>query len=279
MAVNYASKYSTVVDEIFTHEAFTNSLVNNNYDWVGVGTVNVYSIPTVPLTDYNVEGGINRYGIPSELSNEVQELTLTKDRGFTFAIDRKSHDDTMMTMEAGNRLQRQIIERVLPEIDSYRLSALVAGAPIGNIVEEEVDKANAYEEFLAIQELLDNKNVPQVGRVCVCKPSYHNKLKLDDAFTKRGDMATQIALNGLVGEVDGVYVFKVPASYFPEGVNFIVTHPVAMTSPIKLVDYRTHVDPPGISGWLVEGRIRYDAFVLDNKADAVGVHKSAIVGG
>ena len=38
---------------------------------------------------------------------------------------------------------------------------------------------------------------------------------------------------------------------------------------MKLEDYKVHTDPPGISGSLVEGRIVYDAFVLDNKAKAI----------
>ena len=38
---------------------------------------------------------------------------------------------------------------------------------------------------------------------------------------------------------------------------------------VKLEDYKIHRDPPGISGSLVEGRIVYDAFVLENKAKAI----------
>lgn len=96
-------------------------------------------------------------------------------------------------------------------------------------------------------------------------------LKLDEAFTKKGDMATQIAINGLVGEVDGVYFVKAPKSYFPEKVHFIITNPIVMPSPIKLAEYKIHDDAPGISGYLVEGRVRYDAFVLNKKKDAIGV--------
>lgn len=33
--------------------------------------------------------------------------------------------------------------------------------------------------------------------------------------------------------------------------------------------YKTHDNPPGINGALVEGRICYDAFVLENKAKAI----------
>ena len=228
-------------------------------------------MPTAAMGDYTTEGA-SRYGTPEELGNEVQEMTLAKDRAFTFTIDKKSEDDTMGTMEAGAALRRQIDEVVIPEIDTYRIAKLVAGADAGNIVKDTaVTKANAYEKFLAVQEILDNKKVPTGGRICICTPGYYNMLKLDEAFTKKGDMATQIAINGLVGEVDGVYFVKAPKSYFPEKVHFIITNPIVMPSPIKLAEYKIHDDAPGISGYLVEGRVRYDAFVLNKKKDAIGV--------
>ena len=271
MAVNYADKYSQQVDERFKLGALTSSLVNYAFEWLGVSTVKVYSMPTAAMGDYTTEGA-SRYGTPEELGNEVQEMTLAKDRAFTFTIDKKSEDDTMGTMEAGAALRRQIDEVVIPEIDTYRISKLVAGADAGNIVKDTaVTKANAYEKFLAVQEILDNKKVPTGGRICICTPGYYNMLKLDEAFTKKGDMATQIAINGLVGEVDGVYFVKAPKSYFPEKVHFIITNPIVMPSPIKLAEYKIHDDAPGISGYLVEGRVRYDAFVLNKKKDAIGV--------
>lgn len=271
MAVNYAAKYSQQVDERFKLGALTSSLVNYAFEWLGVSTVKVYSMPTAAMGDYTTEGA-SRYGTPEELGNEVQEMTLAKDRAFTFTIDKKSEDDTMGTMEAGAALRRQIDEVVIPEIDTYRIAKLVAGADAGNIVKDTaVTKANAYEKFLAVQEILDNKKVPTGGRICICTPGYYNMLKLDEAFTKKGDMATQIAINGLVGEVDGVYFVKAPKSYFPEKVHFIITNPIVMPSPIKLAEYKIHDDAPDISGYLVEGRVRYDAFVLNKKKDAIGV--------
>lgn len=274
MAINYAEKYSSKVDERFTLGSLTNGLVNNEYDWIGVSTVKVYSIPTVGMNDYSLTG-TSRYGTPSELGNEVQEMTVEQDRAFTFTIDRKSYDDTQMTMEAGKALRRQIDEVVIPEIDAYRIAALVTNALEDHIVEADVTKSNAYEEFLKVQELLDDAKAPVGGRVCLVTPAYLNKLKLDEAFTKKGDMATQIAINGLVGEVDGVPVIKAPTSYFPEGVDFIITNPIAMPAPVKLQEYKIHTDAPGISGWLIEGRVRYDAFVLNEKKPAIGVHKKA----
>lgn len=50
---------------------------------------------------------------------------------------------------------------------------------------------------------------------------------------------------------------------------------VFMTSPVKLADYKIHENPQGINGWLVEGRIYYDAFVLNNKKAAIYLSKQA----
>ena len=132
MAVNYAEKYSPIVDERFKLGSLTGGMTNNEYDWIGVETVNVYSIPTAAMNNYTLTGS-NRYGTPAELENAVQEMKVTQDRSFTFTIDRKSHDDTMMVMEAGRALRRQIDEVCVPEVDTYRIAAYVAGCKSAHV--------------------------------------------------------------------------------------------------------------------------------------------------
>jgi hypothetical protein len=60
-----------------------------------------------------------------------------------------------------------------------------------------------------------------------------------------------------------------PVNRVPSDFGFMMVHPSATVAPTKLKDYKVHIDPPGISGSLVEGRINYDAFVLDNKKKAI----------
>lgn len=271
---NYAEKYSPIVDERFRLGALTGGMVNNEYDWIGVETVNVYSIPTAPMNNYTLTGS-SRYGTPAELQNDIQELRVTQDRSFTFTIDRKSHDDTMMVMEAGRALRRQIDEVVIPEVDTYRIAALASGAKAAQVHDAAaVTAMNAYALFLAAQEDLDNAKVPQGGRFAVVTPAFLNFLKQNDNFIKESDMSQRIAITGVIGEVDGVYIVKAPTSYFPTGVQCIITNRMVMPSPIKLQDYKIHMDPPGINGWLIEGRVRYDAFVLNEKAVAISVIKN-----
>lgn len=273
MAVNLASKYSKKVDERFSLESITENIgLNKDYNWSGVQTVTVYNIDTAPMNDYERQG-LSRYGVPADLEDEVTDYTLTRDRSFTYIIDRGDYTEQMMVKESGRTLARQIREVVVPEIDSYRLNAWSAAAVANGHVQNgvAVTSNNAYEEFLKGQEALSEDKVPAKGRICFVTPAYYNLLKQDPGFIKSGDLSQKMLINGQVGEVDGVKIIMAPSSYFPADHNFILLHPKCSVSPKKLEDYKTHNNPPGINGWLIEGRTIYDCFVLTAKIDAIYV--------
>lgn len=272
MAINYAEKYSAKIDERFKSMALSTAAVNNEYDFVGVKTVKVYSIETVALGDYTREGS-NRYGTPAELQDTIQEMTMSQDRSFTFTIDKGNDADQMGVKNAGKALQRQIDERVVPEIDKYRFSVMAAKAK--NTATKAITAENAYEAFLDGCAKLDDELAPAVGRVAYVTPAFYKFLKLDDSFIKASDMAQAMLIKGQVGEVDGVAIVKVPTSYLPANVAFLITNQIATCAPVKLAEYKVHDNPPGINGYLVEGRVYYDAFVLDNKAGAIYKHLTA----
>jgi N4-gp56 family major capsid protein len=275
MAVNLASKYSSNVDERFKLSSFTESVINQNYDWDGVNSVTVYSVSTAPMGNYTTTGN-SRYGTAAELDNTTQTMVLSRDRAFTFTIDRKNNQDTQMVMEAGKALARQIDEVITPEIDVYRLAAMsAAGIAAGNTATAAITSANAYSKFLDAGAALDEDKVPAAGRVAFVTPTFYNFIKLDPTFTKATEIAQNMLIKGQVGEIDGVKIVKVPSTYLPANTAFLITHQIATVAPKKLQDYKTHDNPPGINGWLVEGRLRYDAFVLNNKANAIYVHKIA----
>lgn len=270
--INLASKYAKAVDERFHRESQAMMALSNNYEFTGVDTVKVFSIPVVKMTDYT-RTGANRYGTPNDLARNVQTLQVTKDRAFTFIIDKGDKIQSQMVSDAGKALSRQLREVVVPEFDAYVFSTLAAAASErGAVGTEEITKDNAYEMFLKGQEVLGNKNVPDKGRVCFCSYRFANFLKQDPAFMKYGDQSQEMLIKGVMGEVDGTKIVKVPSSRLPAGAAFILTHPMAATAPKQLEDYKIHDNPPGISGWLVEGRVIYDCFVLNEKADAVYYH-------
>ena len=269
---NLASKYAKKVDERFTRESQAVLALKNDYAFTGVRTVNVYSIPTVAMSDYS-RSGDHRYGTPSDLTRNVQTMSLNRDRAFTFIIDKGDKTQSQMVMDAGKALSRQLQEVWVPEFDAYVFRKLAAEATArGNFSSEAVTKDNAYEMFLHAMEALGDKSVPDKGRVAFCSYRFANLLKQDPAFVKCGDASQELLKKGVIGEVDGCRIVKVPSSRLPSGCAFLLVHPSAAVGPKQLEDYKTHDNPPGISGWLVEGRVVYDCFVLEEKGDAIWYH-------
>ena len=279
MAINLASKFSKKVDEAFARDSIAKLVTNSEYSFEGVKTVNIYSIPVVALNDYNREGASNRYGNPAELQNAVQTCTIEKDRGWTFTIDKGNKTQSEMVMDAGKAAARQMKMAVIPEYDAhvFKKIAIAACETEGHSATAAITKSNAYEEFLKAQEILGDENVPDEGRVCLCSYAFAGKLKQDPAFMRDCDTAQNMQIKGMLGEVDGAKLIRVPSSRLPEGCDFILCHPIATVAPQQLNEYKIHTDAPGISGWLVEGRILYDAFVLNNKKSAVFYHGASAV--
>jgi N4-gp56 family major capsid protein len=275
MAINLASKYSKQIDERFKLGALSEVAVNRNYDWDGVKTINVYSIPTVAMGNYS-RTGTNRYGTPAELDNNIQTLTLSQDRAFTFTIDKANTEETMGTQEAGKALGRQQDEVITPEIDKYRFATMSAAAIAnGHTTTLAITSSNAYSSFLKGNEMMSEDKVPEVGRICFATPSFYNFIKQDSTFIKSSELAQNMLVKGQVGEVDGVRIIKVPSTYFPANHAFILAHPAATVAAEKLTEYKIHDNPPGINGKLVEGRVYYDAFVMNSKVNALYAHKIA----
>lgn len=133
----------------------------------------------------------------------------------------------------------------------------------------ELTADNIYMEIIKASNALDNAEVPETGRVILVTPDVYILMKQCKDITMETDIGNDMRLRGVISNLDGCNVIKIPANRLPEGFGFMMAHPVATVAPTKLEDYKTHQDPPGISGELVEGRICYDAFVLENKAKAI----------
>ena len=272
MAIELATKFQPHTDEQFKAESKKSLLTNTDYDWTGAHTIKVYKVSTSGMNDYNRKGENNgnwsRYGAVAGLDATTEEMTLKKDRSFTFAIDKLDSDETQQQLAAASALARQNREVVIPEVDAYTYGIMAANA--GHKPDElALTVDNLYEQILTGSQALDDAEVPETGRVLVVIPAIYNLMKKCKDIVMETNVGNELRLQGVIGILDGMNVQKIPANRLPNGFGFMIAHPVATVAPVKLEDYTVHENPPGISGSLVEGRIVYDAFVLDNKAKAI----------
>ena len=272
MSIELTTKFAPYTDEVFAAESKTSMLTNNDFDWTGAHTIKIYKVSTSEMNDYNRAGADNgnwsRYGAVAGLDATTEELALKKDRSFTFTIDKLDEDETLQQMAAASALARQQRQVVIPEVDAYTYGVMCAKAghkPAAVALTAE----NIYDEVLKANKALDDAEVPETDRVLTVTPSVYTLMKKCPDISMDTNLGDEIRKKGVIGMLDGAAVVKVPESRLPDGFGFMLAHPVATVAPTKLEDYKIHQDPPGISGSLVEGRICYDAFVLDNKTKAI----------
>jgi hypothetical protein len=272
MAINLVTTFKALVDEKFTTASKKSLLTNTDFDWTGAHSIKVYKISTSAMNDYGrtgpAVGNWSRYGAVASLDAVTEEMTLKKDRSFTFAIDKLDTDETAQQLQAASALERQLREVVIPEVDSYTYGIMCANAGTKPAAKA-LTATNIYTEILAGSETLDNAEVPETGRVLVVTPATYALMKKCKDITMETDIGNDLRLKGVIGILDGMTVQKIPANRLPAGFGFMIAHPCATVAPTKLEDYTIHDNPPGISGALVEGRICYDAFTLDNKVKAI----------
>ena len=272
MAINYATKYSPKVAERFKKGSITNAAAGNDYKFAGAKTVVVSSVDVVPMNDFDRNGAGNRFGAVSNLGDTQQEMMMTKDRSFAFAIDAGDNSDQAIEKAAGKALRRQIDEVVNPEVDKYRLEKWAAGAG-KTVTGAALTKNTILSQIIAVGGELSNALVPEGGRTLYIPIRNYQLLVQADAVVQLEKMGTAAVEKGVVGTIDRNKVIPVPDGWFPAGVEFMIKHKGCTVDPVKLQKYYIRKDAQGYDGPVVEGRIYYDSFVLEAKKDGIGVYK------
>lgn len=283
MSVALAKKYAPYTDELFKAESKLSLLTNTDFDWTGAHSVSVWKISTVAMNDYSRNRGsdfdesaaaLSRFGKIIDLDAQTEEMLLKKDRSFIFNIDKMDQDETVDQLKAETALARQVREVVIPEVDAYVYAEMVnkAGTKAVNMA---LTPENIYDAIVEGTETLDDAEVPDTERVLVASSATYRIMKKSPDILLDCDISEEMRLKGVIAMVDGMAVVKVPAARLPEGFGFMIAHPAATVAPVKLEDYGMHPDTALSSGTIVTGRVVYDAFVLENKADAIYYHPVA----
>lgn len=275
---NYASAVLAEIDERLALESKTGDIVNKGgvrLDFNGKNSVTIYTVNTVSEVNY-VRNGSNRFGTLFELGTGTQTFTLSQDKSFTFSVDRGNLEDSQMVQEANKAVKRQIREVATLNIDVYTLAqahALALAQSQGATAA--VTSANAYTKFLAQNDAMTEAKVPESGRHCFMSPATYSLLKQDTTFMRSCDTTVADLKKGVIGNVDGVTLHKVPSTYLPTNMVFQFIWEEVLIRPMKFNSVRVLTDVQGIDGAVAEGRRYYDVFGPANKVVGLRYHLSA----
>jgi hypothetical protein len=276
--INLASKYASKLDQLFAKGSYTDRAVNQNYDFDGVKTINVYTVTTVATHNYNRSETGDRFGGNSEIQDVVTPYTLNNDKCFKLTIDRGNYEQQALAKKAGEVLRAEMDEQVIPEIDANRIAAGAAGAAAvsqavsaGDNVSADFMKANAY---------LDEAKAPVSNRFAFVTPQMYVAIKSKIVSTVNATAYNDKLLpRGFVGELDGVNIIVTPQSYFPANTKCVMWHKDALLGAKQIMKTRIITDSELVDGSVLTGRFIYDSFVLNGKKNAVASITSSTISG
>jgi len=269
--INLATKYDKKLDERYKQGSLTDRMAGQNFSWEGVNAIKLWTLMTGELNDYDSTASFNRFGTPTEVDDEVNTYALRVKRSFSKVFDITHVQDQMMVKQSNAFLKQMWDEVYVPEIDRYRLNTWANGAGLGAVGTGRLTNTSVIRAILTGFAALDDAAVPSENRAVYMRSDVAIETKLATELANNQNWTDKTIVKGKIAEISGAPVISVPSSRMPKGIAFIIKYKNASADPVKLRLLRANDNAPGYAGTLMEGLVRYDSFVIANKADGIYV--------
>jgi hypothetical protein len=298
MAVyEYAEQFEKQLAQKYERELVSYELTQSNQ---GIKFLNAQTIkiPRLTVSGYKDH---NRNGLnfnAGTVSNDWEPKKLAHDRDIEFAIDPMDVDETNLVTEIANIQNTFEEEQAIPEKDSYRFSKLLAEADTykekGAVVDQEVlTDANILEWFDEQMAIMDDKSVPQEGRILYLTSAMQKLLKNAEGITRTMSVGAAGVINRQVHGLDDVKLKPVPSARFKTKYNFtdgctpavdakqinmMLVHPSCVISRDKYAYMK--VFTPGTDSrtadkYIYQNRYYTDTFLIERKSCGIAINREA----
>ena len=162
-------------------------------------TVHINQIGNIAINDYTGEN----LAAPEELDSTMMELKIDQAKYFNFQV--KDIDNAQSNPKVVDAAMQRASYNINDVIDNYLAGLLLAGVKSeSTITAQTLTSANAYDYLVDLGVLLNEHNVPMLGRWVVIPPWFHGLLLKDERFVGNGTGYNQAILQGgWVGDAAG----------------------------------------------------------------------------
>lgn len=294
-SIALAQKYLPMLDEVYKASAKAAILDATKIDIVGGNTVKVFKTSMDGLGDYSRNDGF----VNGDVTGSWETMTLTKDRGRSFQIDRMDNEETL-DMAFGTLAGEFIRTKVVPEVDAYTFAKMAGttGISAGTAADISVGTSDVPTFIEEAERQMNEDEVPVEGRILFISETAYAGLKAKvDRTTLNGDGGID---RGIV-TYDGMRIIRVPQNRFYTGItlkdgktsgqeaggyeqatgayaiNFLIVHPSAVCKVVKHVLPRifTPDENQKADAWKFDYRLYHDMFVYENKVKGIYLHRGA----
>ena len=172
--------------------------------------------------------------------------------------------------KAGTVMKAHRDEQIIPAVDTYRLAKWAKEGGIHKELVAAPGKTTIVSQIIELHNEMLDAGVPDQITMLIAR-TYLPSLKLSSEWAALDSLGGKTLPKGTIGEFDGMPVKPMTSKRMPANVPFMLIYKGAVIAPMKIDTFKGHVDPPGLSGDLLEFRMIHDAFVLGKKANGVAV--------
>jgi hypothetical protein len=291
--VNKAAIYNSILDEVI-EAGLTSAPIA-----AGASRIRYNGGNTVKLAKLSVDGYSNydrATGYPSgDAVQSWEDHLISQDRGITFNVDVMDEDETLQTLSATNIIAEFGRTRAVPELDSYRYSAIFQA-----IVDDATVRYGYYTPAEATVlgtlqgNIADIQNVigEQEPLVCFISGAAYKFLTQSTQLSKNLETQSVTGTNGVTTKfysVDGVRLIPVPsarmkteyafgtkgftAKAWAQDMNWILMSPNAAVAFVKHQKMKivSAEDNQTADAEKVMARQYHDCWVYENKHNAIYV--------
>ena len=231
-------------------------------------------------------------------SNDWEPKKLSHDRDIEIPIDPMDIDETNLVVEMANIQNVFEEEQAIPEKDSYRFSKLLTEATTyksaGSVVDETtLTASNILEWFDEQMSIMDDKSVPQEGRILYLTSAMQKLLKNAEGITRTISVGAAGVIDRRVHGLDDVTLKSVPSARlktkydFTTGcvpavdakqINMILVHPSCVISRDKYAYMKLFTpgsDSRTADKYVYQNRYYTDTFLIERKACGIAINKES----
>ena len=205
---DYAELFMRELAQKYEREMVSNDLTlsNQNIKFLNAQTIKIPRLTVSGYKDHNRGSmGFNT----GSISNDWEPKKLIHDRDIEIPIDPMDVDETNLVAEVANIQNTFEEEQAIPEKDSYRFSKLLTEATTykskGAVVDETaLDSSTILEWFDEQMAIMDDKSVPQEGRLLYLTSTMQKLLKQADGITRTMSVGAAGVIDRRVHGLDDV---------------------------------------------------------------------------
>lgn len=289
-----AQKYLPLLDEVYKASSRTAILDATKVDILNGNTIKVFKTSMDGLGNYNRNTGFTN----GDVTGTWETMTLSKDRGRSFIIDRMDNEETV-GMAFGTLAGEFIRTKVAPEIDAYTFAKIAGTSGILSANADITVGTTDVSSLIDTGEMqMNEEEVPGEDRILFISETAYAGLRAKIVRSVQNDVT---GINKEVETYNDMPIVRVPQSRFYTAItlldgttggqtaggytgttggykiNFMIVHRSAVAKVVKHVLPRifTPEQYQNADAWKFDYRIYHDTFVYDNKVKGIYMHRGA----